>query len=127
MSKAANTYWVNGQTMPGMSAGQRARSVKRAGAARKQEHFMPQWFVLSIPIALSLLVVLTLNVRAWTNGQNEFQTHDRLGTEIEQLTTENTLLQDEINRLQYDPKTIEREARKLGMGRMNEKVFVPTR
>lgn len=113
--------------MPGMSAGQRARSVNRASAARKQEHFMPQWFVLTIPIALSLLVVLTLNVRAWTNGQTEFQTHERLGTEIEQLTTENTLLQDEINRLQYDPKTIEREARKLGMGRMNEKVFVPTR
>jgi cell division protein FtsB len=117
LSKAANTYWVNGQTKAGTA---------NRGAARGQTHFMPRWFVLLIPIALSLLIVLTLNVRAWTNAQNEFQTHEKLGAEIEQLTTENTLLQEEINRLQYDPKTIEREARKLNMGRTNDKVFVPT-
>lgn len=125
MNKAANTYWTNGQTMPAMKTGGGARSANRAGTARKQEHFMPRWFIFVIPVALSLLIVLTLNVRAWTNVQNEYQTNERLSAEIDRLTTENTLLQDEINRLQYDPKTIEREARKLGMGRVNEKVFVP--
>jgi cell division protein FtsB len=111
--------------MPGMKTAGGARSVNRAGVVRKQEHFMPRWFIFVIPVALSLLIVLTLNVRAWTNVQSEYQTNERLSVEIDRLTTENTLLQDEINRLQYDPKTIEREARKLGMGRVNEKVFVP--
>jgi cell division protein FtsB len=87
---------------------------------------MPKWFVVVIPVLLSALVVLTLNVRAWTNVQSEYQANQKLNAEIEQLTNDNQVLQDEVNRLQYDPKMIEREARKLGMGRPNEKVFVPT-
>jgi len=126
LSKVANTYWVNGQTMPGFTAGHGIRGVGRARAARKAEKVMPRWFVISIPVLLSLLIVLTLNVRAWTNVQHEYQTNQQLNTEIEQLTTQNTSLQEEIHRLQFDPKTIEREARKLRMGRPNDKVFVPT-
>lgn len=126
MSKAANTYWANGQTFAANNKGHGARGTSRARSARGTQRLMPQWFVISIPVLLSLLIVVTLNVRAWTNAQREYQTNQQLGTEIEQLTTENSSLQEEIHRLQYDPKTIEREARKLGMGRMNEKVFVPT-
>jgi cell division protein FtsB len=112
--------------MPGHGVGRKPRSTGRTAPARRQESFMPKWFVMVIPVLLSFLVVATLNVRAWTNVQSEFQTNQKLGTEIEQLTIENQILQEEINRLQYDPKMIEREARKLGMGRPNEKVFVPT-
>lgn len=120
MSKAANTYWDNERT------GRKPRSNSRAAAARKQTGFFPKWYVFFIPAVLSALVVLTINVRGWTYVENEHQINEQLGAEIEQLTIQNELLQDEINRLQYDPKTIEREARKLGMGRANEKVFVPT-
>jgi cell division protein FtsB len=69
---------------------------------------------------------LTLNVRAWTSAGSEATANQQLAVEIDQLKAENAQLQQQIDRLQHDPKTIEREARKLGMGRENEKVFVPT-
>ena len=112
--------------MPSFTTGRGVRAAADTRAARKPERFMPRCFVVSIPVLLSLLIVLTLNVRAWTNARHESQINQQLNAEIEQLTTGNTSLQEEIHRLQYDPKTTEREARKLGMGRMNEKVFVPT-
>ncbi len=120
MSKVVNTYWDNGRTMPALG------SQRKARAARQPEKVMPRRLVIGISILLSSLLVITLNVRAWTNAQHEYQLNQQLNTEIEQLTTQNTSLQDEIKRLQTDPKTIEREARKLGMGRTNEQVFVPT-
>jgi cell division protein FtsB len=127
LSKAANTYWDNGRAGKGKNSRHGASSARTANyAARAQTNFMPKLFVLVIPVLLSALIVLTLNVRAWTNVQTEYQTNQKLGADIEQLTNENQTLQDEVNRLQYDPKMIEREARKLGMGRPSEKVFVPT-
>ena len=48
-----------------------------------------------------------------------------LNEEIERLTTENVVLQQEIKNLKHDPKTIAREARKIGMSRPNEKILVP--
>ena len=125
MSKAANTYWDNGRTMPGIRSA-RGAGVSKTRVTRGADRIMPRWFAFAIPVLLSAMVVLTLNVRAWTNVQNEYQTNQQLNAEIERLTSENGSLQEEIHRLRYDPKTIEREARKLGMGRMNEKVFVPT-
>ena len=112
--------------MPGFGAQKKSRAAGKTRAARKQEKLMPRWFVIGISILLSSLVVMTLNFRAWTNAQREYQLNQQLGAEIEQLTTQNSSLQEEIHRLQTDPKTIEREARSLGMGRVNEKVFVPT-
>jgi cell division protein FtsB len=127
LSKAANTYWDNGRAGKGKSSRRVASSARTENySARAHTNFVPKWFVMVIPVLLSALLVLTLNVRAWTNVQTEYQTNQKLGAEIEQLTNENQTLQDEVNRLQYDPKMIEREARKLGMGRANEKVFVPT-
>jgi cell division protein FtsB len=125
LSKVVNTYWDNGQTSLGFGARLKVRSAVPARSARGAEKLMPQWFVISIPVLLSLLIVLTLNARAWTNVQHEYQTNQQLNSEVEQLTTENTSLQAEIHRLQFDSKTIEREARKLNMGRSKETVFVP--
>jgi len=102
------------------------RKLVNKGRAARQEKLMPRWFVIGISIFLSTMVVLTLNYNAWTNVQRESQLNQQLSADINQLTFENSSLQDEIRRLQTDPKTIEREARKLGMGRVNEKVFVPT-
>lgn len=120
MSKVVNTYWDNGRTVSGSGSQRQARSARRPG------RLMPRWFVVGISIMLSSLIVITLNFRAWTNAQHEYQLNQQLNTEIEQLTTQNSSMQEEIKRLQTDPKTIEREARKLGMGRPNDQVFVPT-
>jgi cell division protein FtsB len=126
LSKVVNTYWTNGQTGAVFGAETKTRGAGKARPARGAEKLMPRWFVIAISIVLSSLVVVTLNYNAWTNAQREFLLNRQLGSEIEQLTTENSSLQEEIHRLQTDPKTIEREARKLSMGRVNEKVFVPT-
>jgi cell division protein FtsB len=44
-----------------------------------------------------------------------------LSEQIQTLTDENLELQDEIHDLKTDPKTIEREAKKLGLVRSTEK------
>ncbi|MBA2737664.1 MAG: septum formation initiator family protein [Pyrinomonadaceae bacterium] len=49
-----------------------------------------------------------------------------LTSQIEILTTENLSLQEEIHSLKSDSRAIEREARKIGMSRPNEKILVPT-
>jgi cell division protein FtsB len=49
----------------------------------------------------------------------------QLSAEIEQLNNENLAIQEEIHNLKNDPRAIEREARKIGMSRPNEKILVP--
>jgi cell division protein FtsL len=44
---------------------------------------------------------------------------------VEQLTNESIGLQGEVHSLKTDSRTVEREARKMGMSRRNEKVLVP--
>jgi cell division protein FtsB len=41
------------------------------------------------------------------------------------LTNENLAIQEEIHNLKTDARVIEREARRIGMSRPNEKVLVP--
>jgi cell division protein FtsB len=57
----------------------------------------------------------------------EMTEHQVLSSQIDTLTSENVALQDEIHGLKSDSKMIEREARKLGLSRPNEKVLVPTK
>ena len=71
------------------------------------------------------MVCVAINLRAFSELNAEVLQHDTLKTEIEELTTENMLLLKEVNGLKTDSKTIEREARKIGMSRPNEKILVP--
>lgn len=52
--------------------------------------------------------------------------NETLTTQAEILTGENLSLQEEIHSLKSDARAIEREARKIGMSRPNEKILVPT-
>jgi len=58
--------------------------------------------------------------------RGESAENNKLNAEIDKLTTENLVLQEEIRNLKHDPRTIEKEARKIGMSRPNEKILVPT-
>ncbi|MCA1639813.1 MAG: septum formation initiator family protein [Acidobacteria bacterium] len=49
----------------------------------------------------------------------------RLSIELESLTNENLSIQEEVHNLKIDSRTIEREARKIGMSRPSEKIPVP--
>ncbi|MCD9186800.1 MAG: septum formation initiator family protein [Pyrinomonadaceae bacterium] len=53
--------------------------------------------------------------------------NETLAQQVETLTNENLLLQEDIHDLKSDARAIEREARKMGMGRPNEKILVPTK
>lgn len=75
----------------------------------------PRWAPYAAAITLSVLIVLTMNFRAFTEYASESDRHDELNKRIEELTDENLQLQEEIHYLKTDPKTVEREARKFGL------------
>ena len=118
MNKVAVTYWDN-QAVSIPAARTRVRNVKQ------RENTTPQWFVYVIVVALTCLVCLTVNLRTFSELKNEIGQSQKLTAEVDQLSNENLALQEEIHGLKTSPNLIEREARKLGMSRANEKVLVP--
>ncbi len=71
------------------------------------------------------MICLTVNLRAYGELSAEIDQHQILNAEVNQLTVENSTLQEEIKQIKTDSSMIEREARRLGMSRPNEKVLVP--
>lgn len=118
MSKVAVTYWDN-QAVSIPAAGTRARNVKQ------RENTTPQWFIYAVVAAITVMVCVTINLRTFSELNNEIGQFQKLNTEVDQLSSQNLALQEEIHSLKTDPNLIEREARKLGMSRSNEKVLVP--
>lgn len=86
----------------------------------------PQWAVFAVIASVTCLLCLTINFRAFSEMRQEINQHETLTSQAEILTTENLSLQEEIHSLKSDSRAIEREARKIGMSRPNEKVLVPT-
>ncbi len=117
MSKVATTYWDNSQAIY-TPARTRTRSAKHA------EKATPQWFVFAVIASITFMLCLTINLRAYTEMSAEMQQNEKLSVEFEQLTNENLAIQEEIHNLKTDPNTVEREARKIGMSRPNEKILV---
>ena len=123
MSKVASIYWENSHaaTPPGLHS----RRISKAGMKSNRESATPQWFVFAVVVFLTFMLCLTINFRAISKLNVEMLENQRLSTEVEQLANQNLMIQEEIHNLKTDPKVIEREARKLGMGRADEKIFVP--
>ena len=118
MNKVAVTYWDN-QAVSIPAARTRVRNVKQ------RENTTPQWFVYAVVVALTCLICLTINLRTFSELNNEIGQSQKLAAEVDRLSNENLALQEEIHNLKTNPGIVEREARKLGMGRANEKVLVP--
>lgn len=76
--------------------------------------------------SMALVVCLAINFRAFTEMRQEITENQNLTSQIQILTGENVALQDEIHQIKSDSRSIEREARKIGMSRPNEKILVPT-
>ncbi len=93
--------------------------------AKRAETTVPQWFVFAIITSVAFMICLAINLRAYTEVSAEMQQNQVLSVQLEQLSGENLAIQEEIHRLKTDPRTVEREARKIGMSRPNEKVLVP--
>lgn len=118
MSKVAATYWDNTHTVS-MPVEPRAKAASaRTGAT-------PQWFVFTVIASMTLMLCMAINLRAFAEMSVEIEQNEHLNLAVEQLTNENIGLQTEVHSLKADSHTVEREARKMGMGRPNEKVLVP--
>jgi cell division protein FtsB len=124
LSKVAITYWDHESlvSMPKLQT----RPGTKVSMKSNRESITPQWFVFAVIVFITFMLCLTVNFRAFSELNSEIDENHRLNKEVEQLTNQNQLIQEEIHNLKRDPKAIEREARKLGMGRPDEKVFVPT-
>jgi cell division protein FtsB len=120
LSKVADTYWNNTQTIT-ISAKSRAKR-----AAGRTETSTPQWFLFVVVVSITLMLCLAVNFRAYSEMSAEAAEHNQLNADVEKLSVENLVLQEEIHNLKNDSGTIEREARKIGLSRPNEKFSVPT-
>jgi cell division protein FtsB len=117
--KVEATYWDNkiiGQT----------RRRSRVRVAKRPAQVTPKWFVFVVVAVLSLIVCLAINIRAFSDWNAEVQQQQQLNNQIEQLNNQNALLKQEVFNLKNDHETIEREARKINMGRSDERIIVPT-
>ena len=112
MSKVVSTYWDNNSVVL-------IPAKKRAKTAQRTETATPQWLVFAVITSITFMLCLAINLRAYTEMSAEMQQHERLNVELEQLNSENLLIQEEIHTLKTDPLTIEREARKVGLIRPN--------
>lgn len=118
MSKVADTYWNNTQTIT-MPVKPRKKAAGRATTST------PQWFLFVVVVSITLMLCLAVNFRAFSEMTAEAEQNNQLSTDVEKLSVENLALQEEIHNLRNDSQTIEREARKIGLSRPNEKNSVP--
>lgn len=118
MNKVAITYWNNPQTI-------RTPAAARLKTAKRSEKVTPQWFVFAVTASMTLMLCMAINLRAYSVMSVEAEQNKRLSMNIEQLNNENLAIQEEIHSLKTDARAIEREARKIGMSRPNEKILVP--
>jgi len=97
--------------------------AKTAAAARTTA--TPQWFVFTVIAAITFMLCMAINLRAFSEMSAELEQNEHLSLAVEQLSNENIGLQTEVHGLKNDSHAVEREARKIGMSRPNEKVLVP--
>lgn len=83
---------------------------------------MPRWVPVAASITLVLTITATVNVRSYIDLANEQRTHEELNRRVQQMNEENLGLQEEIYYLKNDTDTIEREARKYGLVRPQNKL-----
>lgn len=117
MNKAANIYWDKPDTI--------RRNSDRVERTRTVGSTGPRWITFGLIAAMTGMLCLTINYRAFTELRGEVNENKDLTDHIQNLTDENLALQDEIHNLKTDPKTIEREAKKLGLRSVKEKSLVP--
>ncbi len=102
----------------------RRRVVNKPLRWRKEprKRVLPAWLPVAASVTLVLMLVLTVNYRAFSELKKESKVFEELNNKVQQATTDNLSMQEEIYYLKSDPKTIEREARKYGLARPKEQV-----
>ena len=114
MNKAANIYW------------DRTDAIRKNASSDRvaPRTARPRWMSFVLVTVMAISLCFAINYRAFSELRGEIKENTVLNDQIQNLTDENLVLQDEIHNLKTDPKTIEREARKLGLARSTEKSLV---
>lgn len=124
MRKAANTYSDNAKRRNAQNARpQVARRRRRAAAQHKRRSSW--WLSFCIVVSIFAMLVVSINLRAFTEAREEVDKHARLSEQLQNLMDENLALQEEIHSIRTDPRVIEREAKRIGIDLRQEKVPMP--
>jgi cell division protein FtsB len=108
----------------------RARRTRRDDVARvskPKRRIMPRWVPVAASLTLVLSITATVNVRSYIDLANEQRSHEELNQQVQQMNEENLGLQEEIYYLKNDTDTIEREAKKYGLVRPQNKLKLSSR
>ena len=135
MSRVANTYWVD-ERIRGQRVARRAAafaSVREVSLdiigsradVRRRGGVIPSWVVFGMVLLATLAVCITVNMRTRAKMVTATEQYAVIQTDVETIRSANRLLQQEVNQLRSDPRTIEAAARsRLNMVRSNE-IVVP--
>ncbi len=84
---------------------------------KEKKRIVPMWVPVMTALTLITMLVLTINYRAYTELVNETREFEELKSKVEHAKSDNLAMQEQIQYLKTDPKTIESEARKFGLVR----------
>lgn len=98
---------------------------RRATAAKMSRRTAPWWLSFLIVASIFVMLLVSINFRAFTEMREEVDQNARLAGQIQNLMDENLALQEEIHSLKTDPQLIQREARRIGIALSEQKVSVP--
>lgn len=125
MNKAANIYWDNtGRSVPAVTRS-RKRAPRAKAIAKTNRRTAPWWLSCLIVTSIFVMLLVSINFRAFTEMTEEVDQNTQLSGRIQNLMDENLALQEEIHALKTDPRVIEREAKRIGIDLRQEKVPVP--
>jgi cell division protein FtsB len=115
LNKAANIYWDS--TQGSVSVSRRSQPARRRRvSAKANERTTPWWLTWVIFGSIFGMLIISINFRAFSEMREEVDQHGRLSGQIQNLMDENLALQEEIHTLKSDPRVIEREAKRIGIG-----------
>ena len=91
---------------------------------KKPTRFIPRWVSYGATAIFVIVLGMTINFRAYTELSREIEENEQLNSQVDEITSENLGLQEEIYYLQNDSETIKREAKKFGFRAKEKKVPV---
>jgi cell division protein FtsB len=133
LNKVVNTYWVDNRLRSQRVAATvrtatvntrkwpRTAATGSRAKARRHGELIPSWTILAMVLLAMVALCATVTMRFHLRANAATKQHEEINKEIELLRNNNRALQNEVQRLQSDPRTIELAARKrLNMVRENE-------
>src|SRR4051812_49480417 len=119
---AANPYWIDDRLRSQRVAGRAlplfapAREVSRGlfGSVtdtRRREAFLPSWVLFTTIIVATFALCVSVTMRGRAEVRAASESFQKIDSDVHQLREANAALQQEVHRLNTDPRAIETAAR----------------